>query len=218
MPRLISREGAYAYLELTVASWHRRLIDGETLQQRLQSLADLIDGDDWYSSVDADAADGDNGELTLEVVATQEESHRYFAAHGEDGGTGRNAKSIVPDSSFTDAPGAPATLYLSTQWLSAGVSPGMRGWEFHKGDADPNPSVPHGHHVSVQGRKLDAYTGIVFDNARRTGRVGRRVIALLWSDDRFRQFAREVLMHFVNTNPHYQFRVAHPLRLPRKRK
>ena len=40
----------------------------------------------------------------------------------------------------------------------------LKKWEFHKGDADPNPSVPHGHKINDSNIKLDVYLGFIFKN------------------------------------------------------
>ena len=50
--------------------------------------------------------------------------------------------------------------------ISFMVKSNGNNWNFHKNDADPNPSTPHGH----SGRnKLNPYTGEVFDAS--TGKI-----------------------------------------------
>lgn len=98
------------------------------------------------------------------------------------------------------------------------VSSGLGAWEFHKGDADPHPSVPHGHDRANDKRKLDPYLGYISFLGRQTGRVKRDSTVALWNDRAFRQFAREALEHFMSARPGWRWRVANPMRLPRARK
>jgi len=77
----------------------------------------------------------------------------------------------------------------------------LRKWDFHKGDADPAPSVPHGHHAQHNKRKLDAYRGYVYFQGEPDGRESREAIIRLWNDLGFRDFALEALQHFVTQRP-----------------
>lgn len=90
-------------------------------------------------------------------------------------------------------------------------------WEFHKGDPDPHPSIPHGHKTHDERRKLDAYLGYTFVGTTQDGRIPKSEIIKLWNDNKFRRFADEALKHFITTNPIYKFRVSNPHRLPKKR-
>ncbi|MGG3797713.1 hypothetical protein [Metabacillus fastidiosus] len=94
-------------------------------------------------------------------------------------------------------------------------------WEFHKGDADPNPSVPHGHSIEERkyhNYKLDSYRGLIYDNnGIYTTKEKRDFIIDLWNNDKFRDFALQAINHFILNNPKYKFRVKNPKVLPRKR-
>lgn len=205
MSGFISREGAHAHLELTLAAWDRRLIDGDMLERRLDALADLIDGDDWPSSDDEGPDDGGPGDGGPENP--NQRGDRIVEAHGVSGaGTGQSSAELPASAS-----------HVAFRLLLHG-NPSLQVWKFHKGDADPIPSVPHGHHTAILVRKLDVYTGYTFDKRKRIGRISRGDVTELWNDDEFRQFARAALVHFVNANPKYQFRVANPFRLPRRRR
>ncbi|MCK4145187.1 hypothetical protein HI806_00975 [Ralstonia solanacearum] len=95
---------------------------------------------------------------------------------------------------------------------------GLAAWEFHPFDADPNPSVPHGHWHGDAQPKLDPYQGWVHDRNGITGREPRRKIIALWNERRFREFARDAISHYLTHFPHYGgWRVSNPARLPRRR-
>lgn len=94
---------------------------------------------------------------------------------------------------------------------------GLSAWEFHKGDADPIPSVPHAHQLSNDKRKLDAFLGYIYQRGAPDGRAPRESIVKLWNDKKFRFFAEEAIRHFFQQNPHWQWRVRYPFRLPRIR-
>jgi hypothetical protein len=94
---------------------------------------------------------------------------------------------------------------------------GLSAWEFHKGDADPFPSIPHAHQRSNDKRKLDAFLGFIYLRGTPDGREQRESIARLWNDKKFRIFAEEAIRHFFQQNPHWQWRVRNPFRLPRIR-
>ncbi|WP_157691549.1 hypothetical protein [Noviherbaspirillum autotrophicum] len=76
-----------------------------------------------------------------------------------------------------------------------------RKWDFHKGDADPDPSVPHGHHAKHNKRKLHAYRGYVYFQGEPDGREPREAMIRLWNNPDFRDFACEAIMHFVSERP-----------------
>jgi len=97
------------------------------------------------------------------------------------------------------------------------ISPNLNSWEFHKGDLDPYPSIPHGHGISDSRRKLDPYLGNVYRKSHPHGRVSRRDIIALWNNLPFRQFAFEAIQHFSQANPKWNWRVENPLRLPKRR-
>jgi hypothetical protein len=112
----------------------------------------------------------------------------------------------------TDDDGNPTILYF----IPAVVT-GLSGWEFHKGDPDPFPSVPHGHGVNDSRRKLDPYRGFTYFKGSQIGRVPRKMSVALWNDLTFRQFATEALHQFINRNPNWRWRVRDPFRLPSRR-
>ena len=94
---------------------------------------------------------------------------------------------------------------------------GLSTWEFHKGDADPFPSIPHAHQLSDDKRKLDAFLGFIYLRGAPDGRESRESIVMLWNDNKFRLFASEAIGHFFQQNPHWRWRVPFPFRLPRDR-
>jgi len=91
-------------------------------------------------------------------------------------------------------------------------------WVFTKGDPDPSPSVPHGHKndKNQSWPKLNPYTRWIFDKVNSAQeRISVKEQVALWNDKDFRQFCTEHLLWFIDRNPDYQFKVNHPLRLPR---
>jgi hypothetical protein len=89
-----------------------------------------------------------------------------------------------------------------------------RKWHFRPSDPDPNPSVPHGHDVKQNKRKLDAYHGFIFLNGVSEDRESRDSIIRLWNDNNFRVFALESIIHFIKNNPSRRWPVAKPKELP----
>jgi len=95
-------------------------------------------------------------------------------------------------------------------------------WEFHKGDPDFFPTVPHGHLKTRDRVKLDAYRGYTYDTARANeplARETRNFILGLWRDKKFRVFAYEALTNFVAHHPSFdwwgQRRIRYPFHLPK---
>lgn len=99
-------------------------------------------------------------------------------------------------------------------------------WEFHLHDADPFPSIPHGHLHSSARRpeKLDPYRNRIVATGAGTPKYTsekRDGLRALWNDSRFRELAHESLRFHLSTNED-RFRrimtargVQHPMRLPR---
>lgn len=103
-------------------------------------------------------------------------------------------------------------LFMSTS------STGLQDWEFHKGDPDPQPSVPHGHRYKKDAQKLDPYLGYIYSKGTQIGRVPREPIIKLWNLKTFRDFAGEAIEHFMQQNILWAgWRVADPKKLPRRR-
>lgn len=90
------------------------------------------------------------------------------------------------------------SIFLFVSKAEMGFS---KDWDFHKGDADPYPSVPHGHDHTDSRRKLHAYRGFIYLQGEPDGRQPRDAIIRLWNDVRFRAFAYEAIKHFVNNRP-----------------
>ena len=82
----------------------------------------------------------------------------------------------------------------------------IKKWQFHKGDDDPNPSIPHGHDCGDAKVKLDAYQGYIYRRTAQIGRVSRNAIVMLWNNKEFRIFAREAIEAYVQRNGHHHFR------------
>lgn len=107
---------------------------------------------------------------------------------------------------------------LSIEFISS-VN-GMNKWEFHAYDADPFPSVPHGHWKDKGKFKLNPYSGRAYDthNDEDTRkRLSRSERIALWNDAKFRRFALNAISWYTTEYPKYDFGIPHPFRLPRFR-
>lgn len=89
-------------------------------------------------------------------------------------------------------------------------------WVFHQYDADPFPSVPHGHKNDERAIKLHAYQGWIYKGTKQIDRLSRRSIINLWNDDKFRIMASSSIERFITNNPRHKWEVRFPLRLPRR--
>ena len=75
-------------------------------------------------------------------------------------------------------------------------------WEFHKGDADINPSVPHGH--SLDGKyKLELWSGAIYEvsTGKLWGTVKAKEMSALYRLPGFREFVRECRDEYVKQHP-----------------
>ncbi|MDD6083062.1 MAG: hypothetical protein PUB89_09540 [Oscillospiraceae bacterium] len=81
-----------------------------------------------------------------------------------------------------------------------GYKIGKMAWDFHKGDDDFNPSVPHGHSGQY---KLDIVTGDVYDTRTNKiiGKVKEKELLKLKQDQQFVIFAKEVIKLYKENHP-----------------
>jgi hypothetical protein len=94
---------------------------------------------------------------------------------------------------------------------------GLNDWVFHQYDADFHPSIPHGHSTDNRQLKLDAYLGWTYIRSTQRKRLGRALIIDLWNDHEFRIFAYKAIDWYKGEFPSYNWRVPHPLMLPKRR-
>lgn len=73
-------------------------------------------------------------------------------------------------------------------------------WEFHKGDVDFFPSVPHGHSGKY---KLDVVNGDVYEKDKKQpiGKIKEKEFDKLKKDKRFIEFAKEVIKWYKKEYP-----------------
>jgi hypothetical protein len=109
---------------------------------------------------------------------------------------------------FTDEDG------LGFLHLRVAGNTGLSKWAFHQADADPFPSIPHGH---FQSEKLDAYRGWIYRRDKQIGREPRCKIIALWNDQKFRAFASVAIGYYQSHFPYYRWGIPDPMRLPRER-
>lgn len=96
----------------------------------------------------------------------------------------------------------------------------LNTWVFTKSDPDSYPSVPHGHHKSQNKPwpKLNPYTGRVFSSKRqedKNQRLSKKEMKIIWNDEKFKSFCREMIVWYQEQFPYYEFHVRRPLRFPR---
>lgn len=83
-------------------------------------------------------------------------------------------------------------------------------WEFHKGDADFNPSVPHGHSLegkSLDGQyKLELWSGRIYDEStgELKGIAKPEDMLCLYQSDGFLDFVNKCRVEYAKNNPHMQ--------------
>ena len=83
-------------------------------------------------------------------------------------------------------------------------------WEFHKGDADFNPSVPHGHSLegkSLDGKyKLELWSGKIYyqSTSELIGIAKPKDMLRLYHSDCFQDFVIECRAEYAENNPHMQ--------------
>lgn len=93
-------------------------------------------------------------------------------------------------------------------------------WVFTKSDPDSYPSVPHGHHKTQNKKwpKLNPYTGRVFKAKHQedtSNRISKKRMKILWQDEKFKSFCREMVVWYQEQYPCFKFSVHRPLRMPR---
>jgi hypothetical protein len=93
-------------------------------------------------------------------------------------------------------------------------------WVFTKADPDSYPSVPHGHFKSQNTKwpKLNPFTGRVFaakNQEENNKKLSKRQMKLIWNDEKFKSFCREMIVWYMEKFPHYEFPVRTPLRFPK---
>lgn len=92
-------------------------------------------------------------------------------------------------------------------------------WVFTKADADSYPSVPHGHFKNQNAKwpKLNPYTGRIFKSKHqedKSNRLNRKQMQIIWSDEKFKSFCREMIIWYQEQFPHHNFPVRNALRFP----
>lgn len=173
----------------------------------------------WLDSQWSDAEEPEGGGWVERLVDTDPEGYvvNEFGSDGKVSACSPQRRTVGLPS---DVSGSSPVLELVVSKSKGGLE---RSWKFHKGDADPYPSIPHGHE-EVKGKiKLDAYRGWVYgESGKRYGRESRRAIVKLWNNGKFRSFSLEALQHALAVDPLLARRlrdergILDPLRLPRK--
>ncbi len=96
----------------------------------------------------------------------------------------------------------------------------LNKWVFTKADPDSYPSIPHGHYKSQNNSwpKLNQSTGRVFSSKHQedtSQRLSKKEMRLIWTDEKFKSFCREMIIWYQEQFPCYEFHVRRALRFPR---
>ncbi|MCM3729887.1 hypothetical protein M3226_30655 [Neobacillus cucumis] len=88
-------------------------------------------------------------------------------------------------------------------------------WTFHSYDADPFPSVPHGHSVNSS-HKLQVHTGDIYKGKVVCGKITKKEYKRLWDDPNFIKYVKIAEQHYENEkkNTIRRARVRHKWRIP----
>jgi hypothetical protein len=196
----LTTEGATAYIQTSVEAFEAGALAIGLLRLRMRFVKQHSERGSHEAKVAGELAGNEPGE---EWQAEPTEERRREQGHDESG-------LVLVDSSDEFRP--PMLRFV------AAAATGMSMWYFNQYDADYHPSIPHGHHVQARpGLKLDAYLGHVYRGSTQVRREPRANIVALWNDQKFRQFARTAISWYMASYPAYRWRVADPLRIPRRR-
>jgi len=210
--KYFTKEATLTYLTLTEVSFDNYLISEADYYERLHLLKQFCDQND------ADTI------ANIEMhISNLDEWYRFDKRdeHHYDDNNDTNVRDVdekkgkADNSSNTEFQGDDFDPLL--HFISATTGK-ISKWEFHKADSDFFPSIPHGHAIINHKIKLDAYRGYIYKNNKQTDRETRQFIIDLWNDNKFRDAARETIIYYLNTFPHYNWRVSNPLRIPRRRR
>ncbi|TDR04459.1 hypothetical protein [Paraburkholderia silvatlantica] len=204
----LSQEAAKAFLFSCRASYFEGVIGRYEFVSRMSALGNIAEPTSGPSRYALKVLENEGWNAELEWT------NRCQAVENSQGQDNRNnAGSSKGPGSASDLDDEGSSMSFMTE-ARMGFS---RKWDFHKGDADPDPSVPHGHHTQDDRRKLHAYRGFIYFQGEPDGRESREAIIRLWNDAKFREFAFEAIKHFVNERPDWTWD-RDPLILPSLRK
>ncbi len=208
-----TKEATLAYLTLTQVSFDNYLISEADYYERLHLLKQFCDPSE--SDIIAN----------IEILISSSKEWYRFNEKTEYHYKENDDRSVKPEvdrkvkvdnSSNTEFQGNDFDPLL--HFISAKTGK-ISKWEFHKTDSDFFPSIPHGHAIINHKIKLDAYRGYIYKNNQQNDRETRQFIIDLWNDNKFRDAARETIIYYLNTYPHYNnWRVSNPFRIPRRRR
>lgn len=210
--KYFTKEATLTYLTLTEVSFDNYLISEADYYERLLLLQQFCDPSDTDTSSNIEIHISDFNEwygFNERAENLYKDENETYARNKEEkrGSQGNSSNSEFQGDDFD-----PLLHFISA---TAGK---ISKWEFHKTDSDFFPSIPHGHAIINHKIKLDAYRGYIYKNNSQNGRETRQYIIDLWNDNKFRDAARETIIYYLKTFPHYNWRVANPLRLPRRRR
>ena len=208
--RNFTKEAAFTYLTTTELCYGNYFISGHVYTERLYLLKEFCNqiDEDIIANIDLCIFN------FLELYSFRGE-YSFYHPYGEINDNFINEEKESDDTSELGFQGDDFDPNLHFIASSSGK---MGKWEFHKTDSDFFPSIPHGHLISNNKIKLDSYTGHIYKNNKKHDRELRRFIVSLWNDGKFRESARETIFYYINTYPHFHWRVDNPLLLPKRRK
>lgn len=210
--KYFTKEATLTYLILTEISFDNYLISESDYHERLYILKQFCAPSDIDTIANIEILISDFEEWYRLDVNTEYHNNEN---NDENGRHENKIEGETDDTSNTEFQGNDFDPLL--HFISA-TKGKLSKWEFHKTDSDFFPSIPHGHAVINHKIKLDAYKGYIYKNNKQNDRETRQFIIDLWNDNKFRDSARETIIYYLNTFPHYNWRVSNPLRIPRRRR
>jgi hypothetical protein len=201
MMKYLNQTAASVYMGLCRESLYIGLIGIDTFLTRIGALRQMCDPESqiWHYA---------------NSLLNSEDWGEDVLWHYEDESDNKGGEEIHPDDSLGETRFEDPEIFLFMPTSSTG----LQDWEFHKGDPDPQPSVPHGHRYIKDMQKLDPYLGYVSSKGKEINRVSRESIVKLWNLKKFRDFALEAIEHFMQQNKSWAgWRVLNPRKIPRRR-
>lgn len=170
----------------------------------------MINHDEFWERVEVARWLSDDPEVNSDPRGTQEEEADLKGERHEDLGESDSIISKIDGGNRNSTSNDENWM----EFLCLGV------WVFTKSDPDSYPSVPHGHHKSQNKKwpKLNPYTGRVFKAKHQedtSSRLSRKQMKVIWQDEKFKSFCREMVIWYEEQYPYFEFSVRRPLRMPR---
>jgi hypothetical protein len=199
----LSVAGFKCYLTLTNLAYNYSIIDEKILFARFAELSFLLRNSDQDSREELDRLIESYGEQYSRILEVSYQGKLSQNKVSQESRSGQSVKREHRD----------PVIHLITR-----ISGKISKWNIHPFDEDPFPSIPHGHALVNNNLKLDAYLGHIYNKGEWSDRESRNFMISLWNDEKFRNTARSAILYYLEHHPEFTWKVADPLKLPRRRK